>query len=198
MNNLLNLKGSYIQKMSDEEFFLFCSDNDDLKIERLSDRQIVIEKSRVGFDEHLKGTVVTQLINWNKERKLGTCLLSNSKFLLPDLSIRIATFAWISTNQLVSHVVNDRIDSQRCPDFIVEFKPKDDDLKTSKAKMKEWIANGCKLAWLIDEKKEVIYIFEKSKTRMQIGFDKKLSGEPVLPGFELDLTIRGTHQPRFP
>jgi Uma2 family endonuclease len=197
--NSFSLKGSVIQKMSDEEFFLFCSHNDDLKIERLSDHRLVIEKLRIGFDEQLKIAVVTQITNWNKECKLGTCLFGNSSFLLPDRSIRIATFAWISTNQLVSHiVVNHRIGSQRCPDFIVEFKHKDDDLKTSKTKMREWIANGCRLAWLIDEKKKVIYIFERTKMRMQIGFTKKLSGEPVLPGFELDLTSQPSRQARYP
>jgi Uma2 family endonuclease len=51
-----------------------------------------------------------------------------------------------------------------------------------------WIANGCRLAWLIDPKTATTYIF-RANGEIQIvnGFDKVLSGEDVLTGFELEL-----------
>lgn len=54
--------------------------------------------------------------------------------------------------------------------------------------MQEWTANGCRLAWLIDPVAEKVEIYraDGSKEEKQ-GFDQKVSGEDVLPGFELDL-----------
>lgn len=54
--------------------------------------------------------------------------------------------------------------------------------------MNEWMENGCRLAWLINPIEETAYIYKPGmEPLMQKGFKKKLSGENVLPGFELDL-----------
>jgi Uma2 family endonuclease len=54
----------------------------------------------------------------------------------------------------------------------------------------EWMGNGCKLAWLINPKTQKTYIFRENKEiEIVMGFDQKLSGENVLVGFELDLSI---------
>ena len=50
-----------------------------------------------------------------------------------------------------------------------------------------WIANGCLLAWLIDPKTNQTHIFRANGEVQIVGFDKPLSGEDVLPGFDLTL-----------
>lgn len=51
-----------------------------------------------------------------------------------------------------------------------------------------WIANGVRLAWLIDPKMQRAYIYRPDQPVEEcLGFDRKLSGEEVCPGFELDL-----------
>lgn len=66
-----------------------------------------------------------------------------------------------------------------------------DNLKDAQKKMtNEWIENGCKLGWLINPKTETSYIYcANGEMEIVNGFDKKLSGENVLIGFELDLKI---------
>jgi Uma2 family endonuclease len=76
-----------------------------------------------------------------------------------------------------------------CPDFIVELRSKSDSLVQLKNKMEKWVANGCELAWLIDPLENKAYVYKpKSEVQEIIGFDTKLNGEDLLPGFELDLT----------
>ncbi len=76
------------------------------------------------------------------------------------------------------------------PDFIIELMSPSDRLKPAKHKMEKWIKNGVLLAWLIDPENEVVYIYKTGGAIEQVnGFDKKLSGEDVLQGFELDLSI---------
>ena len=54
----------------------------------------------------------------------------------------------------------------------------------------QWIENGVLLGWLINPKTETSIIYRAdSSVEIITGFDKKLSGEDVLPGFELDLSI---------
>lgn len=55
--------------------------------------------------------------------------------------------------------------------------------------MEEWLDNGCKLGWLIDADSELVLIYEQGKqVREHFGFDKNISGEPLLPNFELVLS----------
>lgn len=65
-----------------------------------------------------------------------------------------------------------------------------DKLSAAQAKMNKWIQNGTQLGWLIDSKKLVTFIYRADGTVDKIeGFDKKLTGENVLPGFEFDLSV---------
>jgi hypothetical protein len=40
--------------------------------------------------------------------------------------------------------------ARHCPDFVIELLSSSDRLPKAQAKMKDWIANGAKLVWLID------------------------------------------------
>jgi Uma2 family endonuclease len=56
--------------------------------------------------------------------------------------------------------------------------------------MLKWIKNGCQLAWLINPEKEEVIIY-RSNGSVEIikGFHNKLSGENILPDFELNPEI---------
>jgi len=53
------------------------------------------------------------------------------------------------------------------PDFVAEVRSKSDRLNMLKEKMSEWIENGVRLAWLIDSKKEMTYIYREMYRRFQ-------------------------------
>jgi Uma2 family endonuclease len=57
-------------------------------------------------------------------------------------------------------------------------------------KMELYIQNGVKLGWLIDMEEEKIYVYQLGQDNpvyVVENFTQKLSGEPILEGFELDL-----------
>lgn len=77
-----------------------------------------------------------------------------------------------------------------CPDFVIELRSPSDRLPPLKEKMLEWIANGCRLAWLIDRKEEQVHIYRTDGSiEIVKSFSEKLSGEDVVPGFELALQL---------
>ena len=56
--------------------------------------------------------------------------------------------------------------------------------------MLKWIENGTRLAWLIDPANKQVFIYRADDSIEIIkGFNNKLSGENILPGFKLDLQI---------
>jgi Uma2 family endonuclease len=55
--------------------------------------------------------------------------------------------------------------------------------------MDEWLENGCRLGWLIDTEAKKIYIYRPGMQLTIVRFNDKVTGEDILPGFELDLSF---------
>jgi len=56
--------------------------------------------------------------------------------------------------------------------------------------LKTWIANGVRLAWLIDPENQQAWVYRADGSETHIlDFQQVLSGESVLPGFEFDLHL---------
>ncbi len=184
------VKGSYIESMTDEEFFRFCQDNRDVKFERTSTGQIIIMSPTTYLTGKRNNRILFQLNLWNEKYKLGDTVDSDTGFYLANGSMRNPDAAWISKERLAT-VPKAELDSfpHLCPEFIIELRSKSDSLLDLKKKMQEWIDNGCQLGWLIDADEEVVYIYEPGKeSRTHNDFNTPLSGSPILPGFELILS----------
>jgi Uma2 family endonuclease len=53
--------------------------------------------------------------------------------------------------------------------------------------MQEYLDNGAQLGWLIDPEERRVYIYRSSGAIECLEIPAELSGDPVLPGFVLDL-----------
>jgi len=98
--------------------------------------------------------------------------------------------SWISDDRL-SGVEPDDLDRfpELIPDFIVEIRSKSDNLKPLQRKMQDaWMANGVRLAWLIDVKGDRVFIYRADGSVEVIAeLTGLLSGGDVLPDFVFDL-----------
>ncbi len=74
-----------------------------------------------------------------------------------------------------------------CPDFVAELRSRTDSLRTLQAKMREYIANGALLGWLIDPIERQVHVYRPSVEVVCLDNPKTVSGDPVLPGFGLEL-----------
>ncbi|MEO6758798.1 MAG: Uma2 family endonuclease, partial [Saprospiraceae bacterium] len=74
------------------------------------------------------------------------------------------------------------------PEFVAEIRSQSDRLITLRDKMREYLENGVLLAWLIDVPEQRVEIYRAGgEVTVVEGFDSKLTGETILPGFEFDL-----------
>ncbi|MCB0519411.1 MAG: Uma2 family endonuclease [Lewinellaceae bacterium] len=178
--------------MTDQEFEEFCFDNPKLRIEQDKHGNIII-MSPVSYDSgNYESEVTGDLVLWNRKTKMGKTFSPSTMFILPDGEKRMPDAAWISMDK---HKKLARWERKKfahiVPDFIVEVRSPSDNLKTLKSKISEvWIANGVRLAWLLDPENETAIVFRPNSEPVEIkGFDQVLSGGDVLPGFEFDLSI---------
>ncbi|MCE7061448.1 Uma2 family endonuclease [Dyadobacter sp. CY343] len=175
--------------MSEETFFQFCQMNDTLQLERDAQGNVIVMSPTGSFTGNLNSRILVSLFMWNEQTATGEVFDSSTGFTLPNGAVRSPD---------VSLVRKERWDSLSakqqekfapvCPDFVIEIRSRSDGLRYLIDKMDEYIANGTQLAWLIDRFDKKVYIYRADRTIvLHESIRIKLSGESVLPGFELDL-----------
>lgn len=183
------LRGKEVQ-MSDEEFFAFCQSNPDLNIERNAQREIIIMSPTGTLSGHFNAYINAQLYQWNTRHQLGIVFDSSTGFTLPDQSVKSPDASWLSLEkwQKLTPDQQEKF-APVCPEFVVELKSKNDRLDDLQEKMQSWLENGTHLGWLNVPEEETVYVYRAGQpVHQHQGFQTKLSADPVLPGFSLDLS----------
>ncbi len=175
--------------MTDDEFFRFCQMNDNLAFERNADGQIIVmppTTSKTGIANLMIGS---KIYHWNEDTQLGYAFDSSTGFKLPNGATRSPDVAWVAKDRWEALTTSEQESfAPLCPDFVVEIRSKTDDLKSLQEKMEEYLANGCRLGWLIDLKNQHVYVYRTGQSFQKIdNFSETLSGENVLNGFSLEL-----------
>ena len=183
----------YFQHLSEDEFYAFCQQNREQKFERRADGTIELMSLTGGESGRRNSRLTSRLDRWAEESGQGVVFDSSTGFRLPNGAVRSPDAAWVS--QSVWEALSDeqrRKHLPLCPDFAVELLSETDSLSATISKMEEYIANGCRLAWLIDPKTETARAFRADgSVSVAKNFAETLSGEDVLPGFLLPLnTLR--------
>ncbi len=177
--------------MTDDEFYDFCQQHRSLKIERNADKTIKIMEPTGNESGYVENEVTGELRNWTKAEQTGISFSSSTGFTLPTGAVRAPDASWLPLEKWLALPASDRKKfTHICPEFIAEVRSEEDSLLELKRKMVEWIENGVRLGWLLDPKNETTYIYRADgSVDIVRGFNKKLSGEDVLKGFELDLKM---------
>ncbi|WP_229725335.1 Uma2 family endonuclease [Hymenobacter baengnokdamensis] len=180
-----------LQRMTEAEFFAFCQANSQLKFERLADGTISYMALTGGDTGRRNSELIADLTIWNRQSRLGRVFDSSTGFRLPSGAVRSPDAAWVSTAawQALSESQRSKF-PPLCPEFVVELLSASDSVEEMALKMQEYIANGCRLAWLLDPKAETARVYRAdSSVSIAKSFEETLSGEDVLPGFSFALSL---------
>lgn len=178
--------------LSREEFVNLAEHFPDLGMEREKDGTVTIMSPVKRGSSKRESTIIALLYLWNESLATsGEVHGSTGGIDLPDGTTKSPDAAWISPERLAASPANEEDDFVKVvPDFVAEVRSRSDRLAKLQKKMTEtWMANGVRLAWLIDPYVEQVLIYRQGQSVETLnGFmGKKLSGEDVLPGFELPL-----------
>jgi Uma2 family endonuclease len=175
--------------MDDEEFFEFCQINRNLRIERTSKGEIIIMSPTGTETGNWNFLISTELGIWNKKYKLGRAFDSSTGFKLPTGATYGPDGAWMPNEKWNALSKEERRKfAPVVPAFIMELRSPNDNLQPIKDKILEFMQCGCQLAWLIDPLKQETTIYRTDGSETNVAFDELLTGEDVLPGFEVKLS----------
>jgi Uma2 family endonuclease len=175
-------------ELTDEQFFQLCQNNRDLRFERTAKGDLLIMPPTGGETSNRNARLTQRLMNWADTNELGIAFDSNGGFKLPNGADRAPDASWVKIERWNALTPEQR---QKflplCPDFVVELRSPTDSLKATREKMQEYIDNGARLGWLIDQKNKRVEIYSQGQDVEILQSPTTLLGEDVLPGFVLDL-----------
>ncbi len=162
----------------------------DLRMELTAEGELVIMPPTFGESGRRNFKITTQLGVWAEADGTGEGFDSNTGFALPNGATRAPDAAWVLKSRWESlpAEVREQEFVPLAPDFVVELRSSTDRLSTLQAKMREYIASGVRLAWLLNPRDKTVEIYRAGRDVEVLADPASLSGEDVLPGFTLDLT----------
>ncbi|MGB3760294.1 MAG: Uma2 family endonuclease [Rivularia sp. (in: cyanobacteria)] len=183
---VLNLEP--IIRLSDEQFYQLCVVNRDLSLELNATGELIIVPPVGGESGNQEADLITDLNIWNRQTGLGTVFSSSTIFKVPNGAKRSPDAAWVKLEHWEALSLEERKKfPPLTPDFVIELRSESDRLKPLQDKMQEYIENGVRLGWLINPQDKQVEIYRQNKL-VEVGIIPiTLSGEDVLPGFELEL-----------
>jgi len=175
-------------QMTDDEYFQFCQINQDLRIERTAQGDILIMPLPGAETSFRNSELSAQLANWARKDARGLAFGSSVEYLLPNGAAYSPNASWVLGSRVtVLTREQKRKFPPLCPDFVVELMSPSDRLSKAKVKMQEWIANGVQLGWLLDPDHRTVYIYRPAGESEQLVNPERLVGEGPVAGFILEL-----------
>ena len=177
-----------LSRMSEHEFFEFCQLNREWRIERTCDGDLLILPPTGGRTGKRNFVLTGQFGAWVEADDSGIGFDSSTGFILPNGAKRSPDLAWVRRSRWDALSEEEQEEfPPLCPDFVVELRSRADSLKTLQAKMQEYSDNGALLGWLIDTRERKVCVYRPGTAVCCLDDPETLSGDPLLPGFVLDL-----------
>ena len=175
-------------KLTDEQFYQLCQDNEDLRLELTAEGELIIMAPTGGTTGSRNATINYQITGWAIKHGTGISFDSSTMFCLPNGAKRSPDAAWVRRDRwdALTEVEQESF-VPLCPDSVLELRSATDRLSFLKDKMQEYIANGAQLGLLIDPKSKQAYIYRNNQPVECLDNPQTISGDPVLAGFVLDL-----------
>ncbi|MBD1854073.1 MULTISPECIES: Uma2 family endonuclease [Leptolyngbya] len=172
--------------LTDEQFYQLCLHNPEWDIEQNA-KGVVIVMSPVGGESGSREMDAGgELYLWNKQTQLGKVFSSSTLFKLPKGGKRSPDAAWVESSRWQALTPDQRKKFPPiAPDFVIELRSATDDLKTLQEKMQEYLESGVRLGWLLNPQDQQVEIYRQGQAKEVKPLPTILSGEDVLPGFEL-------------
>jgi Uma2 family endonuclease len=191
---LLNTR-SITLRVTHEEFEKLCIDNPDLRLELMANGELIVMAPAGWESSEKNGDLFGAVWTWNRQTQLGRVFDSSGGFTLPNGAVRSPDVTWIEKSKLTNIPAGIKF-PEVVPDFVIELRSETDRMPKLQEKMAEYRANGVGLL-IVGEaslketpQKQQVEIYRWGQDVVEVlQSPMTLSGENLLPGFVLDLTI---------
>ena len=184
MVTVLNLEP--ISTLTREQFYQLCLANPNVPMERSRHGELITMSPLGGEGGSKEAHLIIKVGIWNEQTSLGIVFSSQTIFSLPNGGDRSPDVAWVEKSRWNRLSQEEREGFPPiCPDFVIELRSRTDRLKPLQDKMQEYLASGLQLGWLINPQNQQVEIYRAGQDVEVVKTPGVLSGEDVLPGFEL-------------
>ncbi|MEM8505539.1 MAG: Uma2 family endonuclease [Cyanobacteria bacterium P01_D01_bin.1] len=173
--------------IGEAEFYRLCQVNQDLRLELTAKGNLIIMPPTAWDTGYRNSTLNHRVVSWAEKDKSGLVFDSSTGFRLPNGAIRSPDVAWVLRSRLEAINPDPIKFLPLCPDFAVELRSANDRLSDGQDKLKEYMDNGLLLGWLINPKGKNVEVYRPDQAVETLPLLSTLSGEPVLPGFKVNL-----------
>jgi Uma2 family endonuclease len=171
------------------QFEQICRDNPDLRLELTSTGGLIVMPPAGSKTGKRNFNLTGQFMLWVEKDGTGVGFDSSAGFTLPDGAVLSPDVSWVRREKwdALTEDEQERF-APLCPDFVIELRSRWNTLKAQQDKMQEYLNNGTQLAWFIDPRNRCIYIYRQGEEVEVLTDAATVSADPILPGFELQLT----------
>ena len=172
--------------LTDEELMRFSEGSKPYKIERDKHGDILIMTSVGGIGSRHEAYVANVLFNWTEKTGAGIAFISNAGFNLRDGSCLSPDAAWLALDRWNALTPAEQAGyPPLCPDFLIEVRSRSDSRRVLEDKMQDWLANGARLAWLVDPVDNNVTVYSPGQQPQRLDRPEIVRADPPVAGFEL-------------
>ena len=174
--------------LTDDLLVRLSSLNKGVRMERTAEGWLVVMPPVGCLFSNRNARLTGQIGRWDEAAGLGIAFASCVGFHLPNSAVLSPDCSWVRRDRWEELSEEERETfPPLCPDFVAEIVSPPQSLSEIQEKMREYIDNGARLGWLIDPKSKRVEIYRPGQELEVLDNPSSISGEPVLPGFMLDL-----------
>ncbi|MBI1321717.1 Uma2 family endonuclease [bacterium] len=178
-------EGTRLQTNS-ADFERLAAANRDLRLEMSGSGDLIVMAPEGSVTGNRNFEISVMLGIWVRTHG-GVGFGSSAGFTLPNGAIRAPDVAWISADRWQGLSDSDKSGFARiAPDFVIELRSPSDKIEDCREKMAEYAAVGVRLGWLIDPEAKTVTVYRPGQDPKIVENPERVSGEDVLPGFELE------------
>ena len=169
-------------KMNNVQFYKFCRQNSDLRIERNARGDIIMAPTG-GWTGNGNAYLTTVFYTWAVADGTGKVFDSDTGFRLAKKTVRAPDVSWVFNTRLeeLPRKAGKRF-LPLCPDFVLELRSSTDQMPNLHDKMAEYIHHGARLGWLINPARKEVFVCQPGSPTEHFDHPASLSrAEPFYP-----------------
>jgi Uma2 family endonuclease len=148
---------------------------------------VLVEKAKGTYESAVAAALIYFLKEFLQDHRLGVVLGEAGLLRIMPRQVRAPDVAFLSFERLGTRRLPDQPILPAAPDLAVEVLSPGNTPAEMDRKLREYFAAGVRLVWYIDPRTRAARCYTAPELFQEIGEDGVLTGNTVLPGFQLAL-----------
>jgi len=173
--------------VTDEELLMLSERNPGYQFERTARGELIVTPTG-SEGARREQELAAQLWLWAKRDGHGIAFGASAGFRLPDGAVHAPDASWVRRDRWdVLSRAQRRTFAPLCPDVVFEIRSESQSAAELREKMHVYLANGARVAVLIDPDERMVEIFRPGREPEMHNNPATVALDPELPGFMLEL-----------